>query len=232
MEVKAFASSSAGNCYLVEDQETRILIECGISWKKIQRLLEFKTYELSGVLISHSHDDHSHSVKDVMKAGINVYTSAETIEELRLKSHRAIAVEPLKQFEIGSFVVLPFDLQHDVQNYGYLVYSKESGKKLVFITDTYYCKYKFENVNIYMVECNYSKPIVEKNVSNGIVNKSLRQRLLTSHFSLEHIKDFLKSNDLSKVESIMLMHLSDENSDASFFKNEIEKLTGIPTRIC
>jgi phosphoribosyl 1,2-cyclic phosphodiesterase len=49
---------------------------------------------------------------------------------------------------------------------------------------------------------------------------------MQSHFSLENVKEFLKANDLSRVRQIWLLHLSDGNSDAELFKQEIEKLTG------
>ena len=50
--------------------------------------------------------------------------------------------------------------------------------------------------------------------------------VLRSHFSLENVKEFLQANDLSKVQEIWLLHLSDGNSDAERFKREIQELTG------
>ena len=82
-----------------------------------------------------------------------------------------------------------------------------------------------------MVECNYAMDILEDNVRRGLVPEVLRRRLLTSHFSLENVKEFLKANDLSKVQEIHLFHLSDGNSDADRFKREIMELTGKPVYI-
>jgi phosphoribosyl 1,2-cyclic phosphodiesterase len=58
------------------------------------------------------------------------------------------------------------------------------------------------------------------------------KRLVNSHFSLENVLEFLKANDTNKLKEIYLMHLSDKNSDAELFKNEIEKLTGVITNVC
>jgi len=58
------------------------------------------------------------------------------------------------------------------------------------------------------------------------VPPALKKRILKSHFSLENVKEFLKANDLSRVQEIWLLHLSDGNSDAERFKREIQELTG------
>lgn len=82
-----------------------------------------------------------------------------------------------------------------------------------------------------MVECNYAKDILYENVKRGAVPEVFKNRLLTSHFSLENVKEFLKANDLSKVQEIHLLHLSDGNSDAERFKREIMAVCGKPVYI-
>ncbi len=233
MRIEALASSSSGNCYVVSDGNTRILLECGITWKGIQRKLNFKMSDINYCLISHSHADHSRAAKDVAKAGIDIFTSIETLQELGLaKHHRAHSVKSLTQFEIGTFTVLPFELQHDVFIYGYLISSSVTNQKFLFITDTFYCKYKFQGLDIIAIECNYSKAIVDENLKNGIIEKAQVRRLYKSHFSLERVKEFLAANDLAEVRKIYLTHLSNRNSNAELFKTEIERLTGIPTEVC
>jgi len=82
-----------------------------------------------------------------------------------------------------------------------------------------------------MVECNYSASILDANIALGKVPQVMKKRLTRSHFSLENVKEFFKANDLSKVEEIHLLHLSDSNSDEALFKEEIMKLTGKPVYI-
>jgi len=55
INVRVLASGSSGNCYMVDNGQTKILIEAGVPFKRIQQWLDFKTSELSGVLISHEH---------------------------------------------------------------------------------------------------------------------------------------------------------------------------------
>lgn len=225
MQIKSIASSSKGNCYIVDDGRTKILIECGISYKEIQKALNFGISSIDGVLVSHPHKDHCRSVKDMIKAGIDVYLSEVAIEEIGISGHRINAIYSKKQFSIGTFIVLPFELQHDVFNLGFLM-ANSAGEKLLYATDTYYIRYRFQGLTHIAVECNYSLDILKRNVEAGLVPKELKSRILKSHFSLENLKEFLKANDLSKVQEIWLLHLSDNNSDAKRFKREIQELTG------
>lgn len=77
-----------------------------------------------------------------------------------------------------------------------------------------------------MVECNYSINILNQNIAAGRVPTVMKHRLLRSHFSLENVKDFIRANDMRKVQEIHLLHLSDNNSDEALFKREIMALTG------
>jgi len=126
--------------------------------------------------------------------------------------------------------VLPFELEHDVENFGYLLQNK-IGERLVYVTDSYYCRYKFSGLTHIMLEANYSRDILTANVESGAVPVAMKKRLLSSHMSLENAKEFLKANDLSQVAEIILIHLSESNSDEVRFKREIMELTGKLVRI-
>src|SRR5690606_20594303 len=124
------------------------------------------------------------------------------------------------------------ETQHDAQEpLGFLLHSRASNERLLYATDTYYIRYKFPGLTHIMVECNYAADILYENVKRGAVPEVLKNRLLTSHFSLENVKEFLKANDLSRVQEIWLLHLSDGNSDEERFKREVQALTGKPTYV-
>ena len=225
MDIKVLASSSRANAYRISDEKTALLLEAGLSYKELQRALGFKTSELTAVLITHEHKDHSRAVAELAKAGIDCYMSAGTKEALGLSGHRIHELWPRVQTQIGTWTVLPFETQHDAaEPLGYLLASGQ--EKLLFATDTYYIRYKFNGLTHIMVECNYAADILEENVEAERIPAALKQRLLQSHFSLANVKEFLRANDLSKVEEIHLLHLSDGNSDEARFKREIQELTG------
>lgn len=231
IEIKTLESSSKGNCYYITDGSTPLLLEAGINFKQIRQALNFNTSDLGGCLITHEHKDHCKGLNDVLKAGIDTFMSAGTKQALGVDHHRLKTVQSLKPFTIGTWKIMPFDVQHDVSEpYGFLLANK-AGHKLLFATDTYYIKYKFKNVTHMLIEVNYSKTILEENIKQGITPKIMKKRLLRSHFSIENVKEFLKANDLSELEEIHLLHLSDSNSDESLFKREVQEITGKPVYV-
>jgi phosphoribosyl 1,2-cyclic phosphodiesterase len=226
IEITSLGSSSAGNAYRITDGKTPLLLDAGLRYKDIQRGLAFRVSSLAGCLISHEHGDHSAAVKDLIKAGVNIYTSAGTADALKLDSHRVHRVSALEPITIGTWSILPFDVQHDAaEPLGFLL-ANTAGDKLLFATDTYYIKHRFTGLTHIMVECNYSIQILNRNIAAGRVPAVLKNRLLRSHFSMENVKDFIRANDMRKVQEIHLLHLSDNNSDEELFKREIMALTG------
>lgn len=102
---------------------------------------------------------------------------------------------------------------------------------MLYATDTYYIKYKFSKLNYLLIECNYILEIVKENINNSTINKSRYTRLLESHFSLENLMSFLKSNDLSNTKNIVLCHLSDTNSNQYIMQKTVQELTGVQTTV-
>ena len=226
IEFTPYASGSTGNCYRVTDGRTPLLLECGIPYKEIQKALNFRVSEIAGCLVSHEHQDHSKAVRDLMKAGIDCYMSQGTTDTLKVTGHRVNIIKAKQQFRIGTWTILPFETQHDAaEPLGFLL-ANQDGDKLLYATDTYFIRYRFRGLTHIAVECNYSMDILKRNVDAGTLPKEFKNRLLKSHFSLENVKKFLLANDLSKVEAIFLLHLSDNNSDSERFKREIQELTG------
>lgn len=225
MDIQAFASSSSGNCYRVYGARTHLLLDAGLPFREIQRRTNFQISSLAGVLITHEHQDHAKAVKDLVKAGVDCYMSQGTAEALGATGHRVKIVQAGVQFPIGSWTVLPFDVKHDAaEPLGFLLASGD--ERLLYLTDTAYCRYRFNGLTHLMVECNYATDILDESVAAGTVPVELRGRILRSHMALETLKGLLRANDLSRVEQIMLIHLSDNNSDAARFKREIAALTG------
>ncbi|HPL55814.1 MAG TPA: MBL fold metallo-hydrolase, partial [Bacilli bacterium] len=230
MEIIPIASSSLGNCYYISDGSSHLLIECGIRLDKIAKAIPVNLTELSGCLITHEHKDHSLSAEKLLRY-CHIFASKGTLDELCIETYKykQHAIKHNETIRIGTFVIIPFELQHDAKEpLGYLVYSTVTKEKLLFATDTFYIKPKFAGLDYIMIECNYAKDILDKNDTN----KKVKNRLYSSHFELENVKEFLKANDLSQCKAIYLMHLSDGNSDEARFKHEIMALTGKPVIVC
>ena len=190
----------------------------------------FTASSLDFVLVTHRHLDHSGYIKEAIKAGVDVYAIKDVWNSNGISSHRAHIITSMKQFQIKNLTILPFSVPHDVENVGFLI-ADDRGNKMLYLTDCFYSPFRFKNLTLIAVECNYSLDILKRNVDAGAVPKELKSRILKSHFSLENVKRFLQANDLSKVQEIWLLHLSDGNSDSERFKREIQSLTGKPTYI-
>jgi phosphoribosyl 1,2-cyclic phosphodiesterase len=226
MILKILGSSSSGNCYIFETDTTALIVECGVSFKKIKETLNFDLKKVVGCIITHEHLDHSKSVGDMCAAGIDVYGSQGTLDATGVKSHRLVSMKAMQPVNIGEFKIMPFDVKHDcAEPFGYLICHAECGNTL-FITDSYYVQYTFKNLHNVIVEANYCEDILGMRVDNGTIHGFLKDRVISSHMSLRTCKKLLSANDLSKVNNIVLIHLSDKNSDAVKFKKEVTDLTG------
>jgi len=232
IKINPLASGSSGNCYHITDGSSGLLIEAGVSISKIKEGLNYRLTEVDGCLISHEHGDHSGAINKLWKNGTEVYMTKGTKQELEVENHRINEINIHGHYNIGSWVMRPLKAEHDAaEPVNFLLWSKATGDKLVYLTDTYYTRYKFHELDYIMIECNYAKDILDENVKVGRVPAVQKNRVIQSHFSLENVKEFLKVNDLEAVKEIWLLHLSDDNSDESRFKKEIQKLTGKPVKI-
>lgn len=224
-KIQTLATGSSGNAYLISSGSEKLLLEAGIPYKDMFEKLEYDLEGIDHCLISHSHGDHSKGVKGLTKNGIDCYMSGTTADELNVNHHRVKTFEHLKKFKLGSFTILPFPLEHDVECTGYLIANPE-GEKLLFITDSYFCQYKFTGITHLMIEVNYCESVLNNKILSGQVHQKMKKRLIKSHFSLENVVDFIKANDFSSLKEIHCLHLSNSNSDEKMIRDTLGALTG------
>ena len=230
--ITVLGSNSSGNCYLVQSPESNetLMLDAGVSFKEIQKAMNYKFNNLVGVLITHEHGDHIKSVEKLASAGIDIYASNGTFDSKELVGHRYVKVEELKEFVIGNFKVLSFKTQHDAaEPFGFLIEYMPSNERILYATDTFYLKYKFKDINYFLIECNYTEEIVKKNLEIGVIEKTRYKRLLRSHMSLENCIEFLRHNVSIDTKKIVLIHLSDENSDEKKMVNDIYDVFHVET---
>jgi len=232
MELRILGSSSAGNCYMFDTGKEALVVECGISFQEVKKAVNFDISRIVGCLVSHEHGDHAKYVQKFIDARIDVCLSAGTAFAIGLENMLGKSVFVLPQVDIkiatilGNFKVIAFPVKHDAaEPLGFLIYHPEMGTTL-FATDTYYLAHTFNGLNNILIECNYRLDILEANVETGKIPKAQRDRTLQSHLSPETCKETLLVNDLSAVNNIVLIHLSDNNSNALDFQREIHEATG------
>ena len=229
MQLHVLGSGSTGNGYILEGTSSALIIEAGLPLKEAIRAIKFNLSKVAGLIASHPHVDHSGRALEYAMAGINIHSSLECLDVIGLTkglySHRAKPVIPERKYRIGEFTVMPFELVHDVTNYGYLISHADMGLTC-FITDTHYCPYVFPGLNNLLLECNYSDHVIEDRVISGSLNPALAQRVKSSHMAQSTMIEFLKANNLSAVNNIVLIHLSGGNSDRQSILQDVITTTG------
>ena len=224
MNLKVLGSSSRGNCYILENETEALVIECGVPLADVKRAIDFNIKKIAGCVVSHEHLDHAKYVKNFLDSGIRVYMSPGTARSLGIEIETVCG--NTCHFKLGGFHIMSFYVNHDAaEPIGFLINHKETGT-ILFATDTSDLNYQFKNISNILIECNYRIDLLQNNVNEGSVSNSLMKRTIENHMGYGTCIDILKSTDLSIVNNIVLLHLSDRNSNASEFIEDIIKATG------
>lgn len=224
MKLTVLGSSSKGNCYILEGKSETLLIEAGIRISEVKQALDFDLKKVIGCFVTHKHNDHSGYIKDYLAAGIQVMALESVFKSKNLGLLGGKSIEPGRGYIIGNFRVYAFEVSHGVPCLGFVIDHQECGR-ILFLTDTMNCKYTFTELTQVMIECNYCDEVLDSNIIEGKIPAFMRQRLLSTHMELQTTKKVLSNQDLSQVRNIVLLHLSDGNSDEQRFVREINEST-------
>lgn len=235
MRFESLASSSHGNAYIVSDDHTHILIECGVTHKKLQQLCGFQTTALDACLVSHEHKDHSACVEKLISSGVDVYLSQGTAAALELPEkllELAQEMESGKQFTVGTLEVLPFSTFHDAQEpLGFVIQSRVDGDIFAYAIDTVNLPYNFPGVNLLAVEANFDQAILDRCQR---MPEKVRHRVSNTHMEIDMLCKCLRRMDLRNCRQIFLLHLSDATSHEGHFINKVARAVprGIEITAC
>lgn len=168
MKLTVLGSGSKGNVSYLESDNTKILIDCGLSFRQIQNRLaskELNLEDLQGVLVTHEHSDHIAGLNVLLKrVPANLYVTQETYDSFYYKYSENINddlvknITPHETFTIGDLEIYPLSISHDASDaVGYIIYVEN--KKIVYITDIGYLPKKdheiLMNADAYVFESNY-----------------------------------------------------------------------------
>lgn len=226
MRLCSIASGSSGNCIYVGSNDTHLLVDTGISKKRIEESLEelgIKGEELNGILITHEHSDHIQGLGVFSRRyEIPIYATRGTIAGIHAykglgKMPDGLLHEVAKDeaFEIGNLKIRPFAISHDANEPTGFRIEKEN-KAVAIATDLgSYDEYTVENLkdlDAVLLEANHDIHMLEV----GPYPYYLKQRVLGNqgHLSNELSGRLLCNILHDKLKYIMLGHLSKENNFA------------------
>lgn len=221
----SFASGSSGNCYMIKNDNTALLIDAGISGKKIFKGLESTDTlpeDVSGLLITHEHIDHIKSLPIVTKKLPNVLAYAN--EETWANIERPVAREKQrifktgKDFHINDFLIRSFPVSHDAaEPVGFSLYCED--RQISIVTDVGYITEEIlreiTDADLLVLEANHEEEILLM----GRYPYQLKRRILGEKGHLSNISAGKCLCDIfyakEKQRQVLLGHLSRENNDPS-----------------
>ena len=213
-------SSSKGNCTYVCSENTKILVDIGVSTKRLVESLnslEISPEEIQGILITHEHSDHIKGIKVFSKKyNVPVFASKKTwptLVSLELDNSLKNDFEPNKSFLIGDILVTPFSIPHDaIDPCGFNLICQ--GEKVTVATDIGHITPKllnsFENSNAILLESNHDINMLRA----GNYPYLLKQRIIGNYGHLSNLSSAETVEYLIKkgTKKFILAHLSEDNN--------------------
>lgn len=229
LELCTLASGSSGNAVLVYTETTKLLIDAGISCKRLcegLKNLNLSPADLDGICITHSHSDHIGGLRVFLKrTGAPIYTTALTAQAMDCIegiAGRIHTIFPLEPFMLGDLTVQAFSTPHDASgSVGYTV--THNARKCCIVTDLGYVTEEVrQNVfgsHLALVEANHD---VEWLMS-GPYPYYLKQRILGDHGHLSNEASAQLCCELVRhgTEKLILAHLSQENNTPERARNVV-----------
>lgn len=220
----SIASGSSGNCYYIESDGKKILVDAGISFTRIKKALasiERDISDIDALFVSHEHSDHIAALPMLNKhTKLEVFSSAGTLKEIKNK-YPEIGLARLNDLQVNSqenlfgFSLRTFSVFHDAADpVGFVFDKEEKDKKIGIVTDTGQIDDNImemiKDVNLLVLEANYD----EHSLKNGDYPTFLKKRILSPKGHLSNLAAAKILHDLSgpSLSHVFLGHLSKENN--------------------
>lgn len=228
MRLASISSGSKGNCILIENAESTVMLDAGISKKRIEEGLNFfhkKPEDIDGIVITHEHSDHIKGLGVFLrKYNKPVYATEKTIEYIlnsssigNVDSDLFHVVVPMKEFLIGDTQILPMRISHDAVDpvcYKFISNLSTEDKSCAVVTDLGESNdilvNHIKDIDALLLESNHDIGMLQ----TGPYPYYLKQRIWGNkgHLSNEACGDLINQIISEKLKHIILGHLSHENN--------------------
>lgn len=164
------------------------------------------------------HSDHAKYIPQYLKYGIPIYSCADVAS----KYPKVNPLESMKKYKIGNFEVMALPVPHSVENYAYYIAHPSCGKML-FATDMSCFKYNIRGLHHIFIECNYIQDLLVSHYCNGDDVRSQSN----NHMELDLCIETIRSLYSHHLMTVVLLHLSDSNSDVNIITERFRTELGI-----
>ncbi len=233
MEVHVLASGSDGNCTVIESDGEAIMIDAGISCRRILSLMEKEGVDkdmLKAILITHEHSDHvSGAGATARKLDIPIVANEATFNASNLGNVQHWVYRSNNHIDIGQFHVTPLPTSHNAVEPN--CYFTEVGDKRVLVcTDTGKFSFQIDHAlslaDVAVVEANYDLDMLV----NGPYPYSLKTLIGSDHGHMNNLDTAIalkRTMDWNAHRKIFLAHLSKTNNTPDTARQAVSDGTGI-----
>lgn len=225
MEISVIASGSNGNCCLIEDKATAILVDAGKNGREIESRMEKlgkSLKDVNAIILTHSHYDHIAGAGVISRRyNVPIYTTKDVYSEakFRLGDIKRKTFSANKAFKIGTLKIKPIHTSHNVSSCGFVI------NKLGIFTDTGIVTKQMElevpKLNSILLESNHDIDML----INGHYPAFLKQWILSDQGHLSNIDaSSLIKNKGKNLSLVLLGHLSGNNNTPEVASNTFESL--------
>ena len=218
----SLASGSSGNCHLINDGENSILVDAGLSGRRIENKLkkiDINPKSLTAILVTHEHSDHIHGVGVLSRRyNIPIYANKGTWEGMNtkigeIKEDNVKYFNSTQDFSILDFNIRSYDISHDANEpVGFSI--EKDDVKISIVTDLGYIDKniikRIKNSDLVVLESNHDEEMLKA----GRYPYYVKQRVLSNfgHLSNEAAGNAVVDLVNKNVKSVLLAHLSKENN--------------------
>ena len=224
MRLCSIASGSSGNCIYVGSDATNLLIDTGISGKKVEfglNSLDLTTKDLNGIFVTHEHSDHIKGLGVIArKCGVPIYATSGTIRAMKESGSLGKLPEGIfheiqgdSDYQVGDLTIHPFHISHDAaEPVGYRIHQGEHSVGIATDMGVYdeYIVDNLKGLDALLLEANHDVNMLQV----GSYPYYLKRRILgeRGHLSNETAGKLLCRLLHDGMKDILLGHLSKENN--------------------
>ena len=234
MRFASLGSGSAGNCLVIEKASTRLLLDCGFAVselvKRLQRL-DLAPEQISGVLVTHEHDDHAKGAfKFAAKYNVPVWLTHGTMKmsERYLPENVKVTLNIIDshiKFQIEHIEISPYPVPHDAREPTQFTFS-DGQTKLGVLTDagasTQHIEQVLSGCDALVLECNHDLNMLEMGAYPYSLKKRVGSRL--GHLDNASAALLLSKLNNSKLKHIIAAHLSAKNNTPELAKDALSQV--------
>ena len=222
------ASGSKGNALYVRGGETAVLFDCGLSGRELEKRMTDRGLDpatLSAVVVSHEHTDHVGGAGIICRRfGIPLHITDATLggSTKKLGKTKTMDIESMAcgtRFAVGTMEIHPFSISHDAADASGFRVTTRSGSVLGIATDLgvagHLVREHLSGCNALVLEANHDPDLLYANPNYPWPLKQ-RVRSRVGHLSNEEAAELLDKLDRSRLDHLVLAHLSEENNTPEF----------------